>query len=218
MTEAEWLACADPIKMLAHFQEDWKTLDDLKRGFPTDRKLERFTIECCRKLWPLLPDERYRRVVDIADGFIEGRASRERLIRAREGIHGRVNPKIDIPAYYAIDYLAVLADRNPRSQIAQYVASKVTKARGTSRELCDLMCEIFGNPFRPVAFDPAWRTSTALAIAEGIYDDRAFDRLPILADALQDAGCENGDILNHLRSLGPHVKGCWALDLVLGKE
>lgn len=78
--------------------------------------------------------------------------------------------------------------------------------------------DIFGNPFRPVAFDPAWRTSTALAIAQGIYDDRAFDRLPILADALQDAGCENDDILSHLRSDGPHVKGCWALDLVLGKE
>ena len=65
---------------------------------------------------------------------------------------------------------------------------------------------------------PSWRTSTALAIAQGIYDDRAFDRLPILADALQDAGCENDDILNHLRCDGPHVKGCWALDLVLGKE
>ncbi len=78
--------------------------------------------------------------------------------------------------------------------------------------------DIFGNPFRPVAFDPSWRTSTALAIAQGIYDDRAFDRLPILADALQDAGCENADLLNHLRSEGPHVKGCWALDLVLGKE
>jgi hypothetical protein len=81
-----------------------------------------------------------------------------------------------------------------------------------------ILHDIFGNPFRPVAFDPAWRTSTALAIAQGIYDDRAFDRLPILADALQDAGCENGDILSHLRGEGPHVKGCWALDLVLGKE
>lgn len=82
----------------------------------------------------------------------------------------------------------------------------------------DLLREIFGNPFRPVAVDPSWLTSTAVAIAQGIYDDKAFDRLPILADALQDAGCENADILNHLRSPGPHVKGCWALDLVLGKQ
>ena len=87
----------------------------------------------------------------------------------------------------------------------------------TTRSRQALLC-IFGNPFRPVAFDPAWRTSKALAIAQGIYDERAFDRLPILADALQDAGCENEDILSHLRGDGPHVKGCWALDLVLGKE
>ncbi|MBX3398315.1 MAG: hypothetical protein KF873_06205 [Gemmataceae bacterium] len=80
------------------------------------------------------------------------------------------------------------------------------------------MRDIFGNPFRPVAVDPAWLTSTAVAIAQGIYDDRAFDRLPILADALQDAGCENADILAHCRSEGPHVRGCWVVDLVLGKS
>jgi hypothetical protein len=78
--------------------------------------------------------------------------------------------------------------------------------------------EIFGNPFRLVAIDPPWLTSTVSALATGIYADRAFDRLPILADALQDAGCDNDDILSHLRSDGPHVKGCWALDLVLGKS
>jgi hypothetical protein len=77
---------------------------------------------------------------------------------------------------------------------------------------------IFGNPFRPAAADPAWRTSTAVALARGIYDERAFDRLPILADALQDAGCENEDVLNHCRNEAqPHVRGCWAIDLVLGK-
>lgn len=77
--------------------------------------------------------------------------------------------------------------------------------------------EIFRNPFCPFPRDASWFSPTAVAIAQGIYDDKAFDRLPILADALQDAGCENDDILNHLRSDGPHVKGCWALDLVLGK-
>ncbi|VTR98013.1 Uncharacterized protein (Fragment) OS=uncultured bacterium PE=4 SV=1 [Gemmata massiliana] len=74
-----------------------------------------------------------------------------------------------------------------------------------------------GNPFRPVTFDSSWLTSTVSALAAGIYTESAFDRLPILADALQDAGCDNEDILTHFRSDGPHVKGCWALDLVLGK-
>jgi hypothetical protein len=91
-------------------------------------------------------------------------------------------------------------------------------SKAESKAQSELAHDIFGNPFRRVAFVPAWCTSTALAIAQGIYDDRAFDRLPILADALQDAGCENDDILNHFRGDGPHVKGCWALDLVLGKE
>jgi hypothetical protein len=78
--------------------------------------------------------------------------------------------------------------------------------------------DIFGNPFRPVAFDPSWRTSTVVALAEGVYADRAFDRLPILADAIEDAGCDHPDILAHCRGAGPHVRGCWVVDLVLGRR
>ncbi len=81
-----------------------------------------------------------------------------------------------------------------------------------------LLRDIFGNPFRPVAFDPAWLTSTVSALATGIYTERAFDRLPILADALQDAGCDNEDILSHCRGPGPHVRGCWAVDLLTGRQ
>jgi len=76
---------------------------------------------------------------------------------------------------------------------------------------------IFGNPFRPVAFDPAWRTDTAVALARQMYESREFSALPILADALQDAGCDNEDVLNHCREPGTHVRGCWVVDLVLGK-
>jgi hypothetical protein len=81
-----------------------------------------------------------------------------------------------------------------------------------------LVREIFGNPFRPVAFDPGWRTSDVMLLARGIYDERAFDRMPILADSLQEAGCDSDELLNHLRDPhAAHVRGCWALDLVLGK-
>ncbi len=86
------------------------------------------------------------------------------------------------------------------------------------QQVSPLIRDIFGNPFRPVAFDPAWRTSDVLLLARGIYDERAFDRMPILADALQDAGCTNDDILNHCRDTAQvHVRGCWVVDLVLGK-
>jgi hypothetical protein len=82
-----------------------------------------------------------------------------------------------------------------------------------------LLRDIFGNPFRPVTFDPAWRTSDVMILAQGIYNEHAFDRMPILADALQDAGCDNDDILNHCRDAStPHARGCWVVDLVLGKS
>ena len=82
-----------------------------------------------------------------------------------------------------------------------------------------LFRDVFGNPFRPVTFSPGWRTSTAVAIARGMYESWDFSAMPILADALQDAGCENEDILNHCRDASQvHVRGCWVVDLVLGKS
>jgi hypothetical protein len=83
--------------------------------------------------------------------------------------------------------------------------------------LADLLRCVFGNPFRPLAFDPAWRTPTAVALAEATYAARDFAGLPVLADALEDAGCDAAELLAHLRGPGPHARGCWALDAVLGK-
>ncbi|HJZ89440.1 MAG TPA: hypothetical protein VKE40_01115 [Gemmataceae bacterium] len=77
--------------------------------------------------------------------------------------------------------------------------------------------DIVGNPFHPVAFDPRWWTSDAVGLARAIYEDRASARMPILADALMDAGCADDTIIGHCRGPGPHVRGCWVVDLVLGK-
>lgn len=82
---------------------------------------------------------------------------------------------------------------------------------------CWLSDCVFGNPFRPVVTDPAWLTTTVQSIASYIYQDRAFDRLPILADALEEIGCTNADVLLHCRQPGEHVRGCWVVDLMLGK-
>jgi hypothetical protein len=86
------------------------------------------------------------------------------------------------------------------------------------RSIIHIIRDIFGNPFCPVSINPSWRTSTVLALATGIYSDRAFDRMPILADALQDAGCSNEDILNHCRGPGPHTRGCFVIDLLTGRQ
>ena len=84
----------------------------------------------------------------------------------------------------------------------------------------DLLRDIFGNPFRPVAVDPAWlvwHDGIIGKLAQRIYDERAFADLPILADALEEAGCTNAELLAHCRHPGPHARGCWAVDLLLGK-
>jgi hypothetical protein len=89
-----------------------------------------------------------------------------------------------------------------------------------NREFTSYCLDIFGtDPFRPVAFDPVWRTDTAVSLAKRMYESRDFSPMPILADALQDAGCDSDDILNHCRDTKQvHVRGCWVIDLVLGKS
>jgi hypothetical protein len=90
------------------------------------------------------------------------------------------------------------------------------------KPLVEFLHDIFGLlSFRPVTIAPSslvWNDGTVVTLAKAIYEDRAFDRLPILADALEDAGCTDADILAHCRQPGPHVRGCWVVDLLLGKE
>jgi hypothetical protein len=89
------------------------------------------------------------------------------------------------------------------------------------RYQCDLFRDIYGVLERPIALDPdwlAWDSGTVVKVAQAIYEERAFDRLPILSDALEEAGCTNADILAHCRQPGEHVRGCWGVDLILGKE
>jgi hypothetical protein len=84
---------------------------------------------------------------------------------------------------------------------------------------CAILRDIFGPlPFRTLSFFSTWRTPTAQAIAQSIYDERAFDHIPILADVLEEAGCTNADILKHCRQPTEHVRGCWVVDLILDKE
>ena len=102
-------------------------------------------------------------------------------------------------------------------EVLRHAAERKEHRERVHWEFCEQFRCVVGYPFRPVAFDPRWRTETAVALASGIYADRAFDRLPILADALEDAGCDAAELLAHLRGPGPHARGCWAVDLVLEK-
>jgi hypothetical protein len=83
---------------------------------------------------------------------------------------------------------------------------------------CDIVRDIFGNPFRLPIADSAWMKPQAIELAKTIYHDRAFKRLSQLADLLEEAGCTNSEILRHCREPGPHVRGCWVVDVLLGKS
>ncbi len=96
-----------------------------------------------------------------------------------------------------------------------------TEGRSAGIPTCDLLREVVGNPFRPVTLSPQWLTRNGGAvprIAEAVYNELRFGDMPVLADALEEAGCDNPDVLAHCRGPGPHVRGCWVLDLLLGKE
>jgi hypothetical protein len=92
------------------------------------------------------------------------------------------------------------------------------RLRGEGMAQAHLLRCVAGNPFRPVRAEPGWRTAPVVGIAESVYAERAFDRLPILADALEDAGCTDAEILTHCRAHSEHARGCWVVDMLLGKE
>jgi hypothetical protein len=101
-----------------------------------------------------------------------------------------------------------------RNQVYHLTFDRATKTQ------VGFLRDIFGNPFRPAGIDPAWlawRDGTVFRLGQTIYEDCRFDLLPILADALQESGCTNADILQHCHASGPHVRGCWVVDLLLGK-
>jgi hypothetical protein len=87
-----------------------------------------------------------------------------------------------------------------------------------TRAQADPFGEVFGNPFRPAILEPAWRTAAVLSTPRGSDQSRDFSVMPILGDALLGAGCENPDILGYCHGSGPHVRGCWVIDLLLGRE
>lgn len=215
MTEAEWLAASDLHAMLEFARQ---------RGILSNRKWRLFAVACCQPVSHLMHDARSRNAVIMAERFADGAATADELDVAFDeafDVEMEFRDKVrrglerEVPEGYAA--IAACDSAHP-DECADGVARCAAKAGGNRATQVDLLKDVFGNPFRPVAADPSWLTSTVVALAEGIYQERAFDRLPILADALQDAGCEQADILDHCRSPGPHVRGCWVIDLLLGKS
>ena len=197
MTEAEWLTGTEPDPMLAFL---WRKA--------SDRKLRLFACGCCRELWESLEDERSRNAVATAEHYADGIATDGTRRGARHA--AQVARSEASRAARQIARAAYEATHHDAWEAAHY-AHVYCHTLGLAYQ-ADLLRDIFGNPFGPVAFSPDWRTDTALSLARQMYASREFGAMPILADAIQDAGCDNDDILNHCRSAGPHARGCWVID------
>lgn len=204
MTENEWLSCADPKAML-----------EFLRGKVSERKLRLFAVVCEREWIRFRPDVRgggiTTKYADMTERFVDGEATREEWDGIRRCVHG---------TFHHTDAHTQALDGVDTATCCSYTdESKRAEQEGMELVfLASITRDIFGNPFRPITADPRWLTPTVVALATGIYEERAFDRMPILADALEEAGCDDTDILTHCRGDGPHVRGCWVVDLVLGKQ
>lgn len=234
MTEAEWLVSDDVTTMLTFLE-----------GKVDARKLRLFGVACCNRVWHLMTDARSRKAVKVAVRFAEGEANeRERLqaylgARAAEESCGRGGPpevhrepavqaaiaaRQVVGLFRSASDLAGIADACVRSRRTPHLRRSLGRrplepgdwlaALHERLAQAALLRDIVG-PLRPPLFQDYWRTPTVLAIARSAYDARDFEALPILADALLDAGCECAVLLDHCRQGGEHVRGCWVLDLVL---
>ncbi len=238
MTGPEWLTCPHPTPMLTFIEGQASARKLRLFGVACCRRvLHLLGHGACRGQEQQALS---RQAVEVAERFADGLASASDLARAHGMAHlgNNVNPCLDsiLPvtpgsSRFATPRLMELACRFVASELAPQASGMVEEfTRLASYAVdgadprpthADLGREVFGNPFHRVAFDPAWLRCDDGAIpglARAIYADRSFDQLPVLADALEDAGCQDVAILDHCRRPANHVRGCWALDKLLGKE
>lgn len=210
MTKAEWLCCT----------EHWK-MDRFLGARRSPRKRRLLACAYCRQVWHLVADDRARRAVEVAERLADGLATVEECAAA--AFHpaplGRTLPfdspilathRAEIACGFALERRFYIADF--------YAGGAAWTTAGSPDAVAALQAaavrELF-NPFGPATCDPKWRTEDTVGLARRVYEERAFDRMPLLADALMDAGCEDEQVLGHCRSQGPHYLGCWVIDLIL---
>jgi hypothetical protein len=210
MTAQEWDSGASASALL-------RALERKKKLLPSPRKLQLFSVACLRCVPELVAHPWARPILDFAARLADEPLPDDEYRRTRTELFATIT---DHPGLWRFSLEGVFAiyERRPDllyHRVAANIADSVTNARFTVA----MLREVVGNPYRPAAVEPAWLTSDVLALARGIHDERAFDRMPILADALQDAGCTSDDVLKHCRDgRQMHIRGCWVVDLLLGKE
>jgi hypothetical protein len=221
-------------------EQEWKESENIEQmlecvvseGFPDaepcnwrrgERKKRLFVCACVSRIWNLLPEE-YKAIFEMLEPDLDGLVSDE-IRQAKWSAAERISWEHD-NLLFAIGYddigllCYIVAGVAAVASTGSSGVPRQTEARQQQeqREQASMLRDIFGNPFRPATLDLGWLTPSVVELARTIYEDRAFNGIPELADALERAGCINADILNHLRRPGPHVRGCWVVDAILGKE
>jgi len=227
VTETEWLESTELTPVLEFLREN---------GFASERKFRLFACARCCSIWPLFTEKVCRQAVVLSEAFADSKAEKSKIIemeaRLDELFSDAAADSNILTGPAAIRKASLRASRmaavgeavsdpvRPDGVSAKvvYLASEAGLTAPTEKDHCLLFHDIFGNPFRPITIDPRWLTSAVVDLATDIYQARAFDRMLILADALTDAGCDNQEIIVHCRTDELHVRGCWVVDLLLGKE
>jgi hypothetical protein len=218
MNAAEWRSSDDLVKMLEALQ-----------ALAGPRKYQLFACACLRQLWDHTRELSFRKAVVYAERHAEGLIDRDALRavfvqawpwgweRTRSAAVVAVAPMTrDLPYWRALEVAGEVA--NLLAQGARqggFFQQKVYNA--ARKEQVALVREVFGDPFRKGRFEARWRTAEVVRLAESISDEGAFEELPVLADALEEEGCDDAAVLGHLRGGGRHVRGCWAVDVARGK-
>jgi hypothetical protein len=235
MTEADWLSCGDPEPMLAFL-----------RRRVSARRYRLFACACCRRIGHLLPVPAGHDMIVAAERFADGEITEEEfkaVKTATRGVdkHARDAPSGTVLAFYAareavdasarssacnashmaVNAVAIAAVRASGFDIAQWAVRQANARIAEKREQANVLRDVIGNPFHPQVVDRAWlewNNQTVARLAAHVYEERAFEQMPILGDALEEAGCDNAMMLAHCREKREHVSGCWLVDLLLAKE
>jgi hypothetical protein len=221
VTEGDWLDATDPQAMLTFLRDS---------GRASERKLRLLAVASYRLCYgsDLAYSTTAQRAVEVAERFADGLAGREELSRSARAASDAAWASLDAVFGHtrASEVEGAAAQVAGESAVAAAQAVPVAKYEANYAELtaaqATLLRCVFGPlPFREVHLDLAWlawNDCIVKRLAEGIFEERAFDRMPVLADALADAGCDNEDLLRHCREPGlVHCRGCWVVDLILGK-
>jgi hypothetical protein len=208
MTHQEWLACDAPDRMLIYLS-----------AAASDRKLRLFACASCRRIWDLLPEGPSRRAVEASERFADGEIGADDLQRSWAAARRLVaSDEARVGGWNRLTAAEMEARDTARAAAWSAAHSVVADSSPDERKAqADLLRDIF-HPSNQLVLQPSWLSDEVKALTQQMYEKRTFERMLALGDALAKAGCQDGEVLDHCRGSGLHVRGCMVIDLLMGRQ